>query len=80
MVKPNELLLFVHEYLAHSTPSLDLSEIKEDTDLIAFGIESIQLLQMIVKIEKHFGVSLSLDKLTKNDFKFSINTLLGYID
>ena len=80
MVDSSQLLTFIRDGLAHSNPSLDIGSIGTDTDLITFGIESIQLLQLIVRIEKTFGVSLSLEKLSNNCFKFSVNSLLGYID
>ena len=80
MVNSSQLLSFIRSELVISNPSLNIDSINTDTDLVAFGIESIQLLQLIVKIEKNFGVTLSLEKLSNNCFKFSVNTLLGYID
>ena len=80
MVDSSDLLKFVRDELLMANPSIDVETIMIDTDLVAYGIESIQLLQLIVKIEQKFAVSLSLEKLANNCFKFSVNTLLGYLD
>ncbi len=80
MVTSSDLLLFIKEDLSFLNSSMEIDSINVETDLIEFGIESIQLLQLIVKIESKFGISLSLEKLSNNCFKFSVNTLLSYVD
>ena len=80
MVSSIELLNYVRQHLFIADNTLDTDLIAEDTDLVSFGIDSIQLLQLIAKIEKEFGVSLSLEKLANNSFQFSIKTLLLYIE
>ena len=80
MVSSNDLLVYVRDNLSHTYSSLNINLITEDTDLIAFGIDSIQLLQLIAKIEDDFGLSFSLEKLAYNSFILSINTLLDCID
>lgn len=76
MVNSIELLNYIKQYLSTLDSDIDLSNLDEETDLVAFGIESIQLLQMIIKIEKKYNLSLSMDKLSANCFKLSANSIL----
>ena len=80
MVNSFELLNYTKEYLSALDSTIDLSNLDEETDLVAFGIESIQLLQMIIKIEKKYNLSLSMDKLASSCFKLSVNTILQASD
>ena len=45
-----ELLNYVRQHLFIADNTLDTDLIAEDTDLVSFGIDSIQLLQLIAKM------------------------------
>ena len=75
-----ELTTFMKNYLVENGSISSEIQIEASTDLVALGIESIQLLTMLTIIEKNFQLSISIDKLEKHHFSFSANTLLDIVD
>ena len=74
------ILKFIKDFLNEKNPDPAIENIEVSTDLVAFGIESIVLLTLIVSIESSYGVKIDVDKLEHNCFLISAQTLFESID
>lgn len=81
MTPPNhqELVKFMEDYLKDCGSLKHEDVIDSSTDLVALGVESIQLLTLLTLIEKKFNLSISIESLERHCFSFSANTLLDIV-
>ena len=70
-----EILKFIKTSLLKDNSHFDVSDLKIETDLSEFGIESIKILSLLAEIEDKFNLSLELDNLEACDFKISAVTI-----
>ena len=77
---PSVILKFMKDFLNENNQDSTIETIEVSTDLVAFGIESIVLLTLIVSLESSYGVKVNLDKLEHNCFLISAQTLFDSID
>ena len=73
--KTEEILNFIKTSLKKDNPEFDTSDLKIDTDLSEYGIESIKVLTLLAEIEEEFNLSLELDNLEACDYKISAVTI-----
>lgn len=76
---PDDLAFFMKSYLVDNGSLPSGAEINSSTDLVALGVESIQLLSLLSIVEKRFNLSISIEKLEKHCFSFSADTLLDIV-
>ena len=74
-----ELTRFMEEFLIENDAITSNTVLESSTDLVSLGVESIQLLTLLSLIEKQYSLSISLEKLEKHNFSFSVDTLLDII-
>ena len=79
-VSSKAILAFVQDFLSIQDSSRDFSALDVSTDLVSYGIESILLLTLLSEIESKYSLSVSLDRLERHNFIFSVNTLLDISD
>lgn len=79
-VSSKAILAFVQHFLLTQDSSRDFSDIEVSTDLVSYGIESILLLTLLSEIESKYSLTVSLDRLERHNFIFSVNTLLDVSD
>ena len=70
-----EILTFIKLSLLEDDNGIELDELKIDTDLVFFGIESIKILSLLAEIEDKFNLSLNLENLEACEFKISAVTI-----
>ena len=70
-----EILNFIKTSLLKDNSDFDVSDLKIETDLSEFGIESIKILSLLAEIEDKFNLSLELGNLEACDFKISAVTI-----
>ena len=74
-----DLAKFMEDYLKECG-SLNVEDsVDPSTDLVALGVESIQLLTLLTLIEKKFKLSISIESLEKHCFSFSADTILDVV-
>lgn len=57
---------------------MDETELKNDSSLVDYGIDSILLIEIVIGLESEFDIVIDDDDLQENIFK-SINTIAEYI-
>ena len=75
MTDINNLRKETISFLASIYTDLDLEGLSNSQDLTEFGIESIELLQLIDYLEKSQKKTISLDLLSTFSYKVSIETI-----
>ncbi len=68
---------FVKSYLLKIDPTLNLHELNINTDLAAFGIESIAIVSLIAEIEEELKINISLSSLEKFNYMISVKSICG---
>ncbi len=63
--------------LIKSESSIELNEKKMDTNFKEFGVDSLDLMELILKIESKFGITLPDDKLLEVK---TVNDLIKLIE
>ena len=77
--QPDDVLEFVKNFLYAKNTSSDIKDIKFETDLVAFGIESLTLLALLISFETTYATKVDLDGLENNCFVISAETLASFI-
>ena len=74
----NSILIYIKDSLTKSSPELNTNELGLDTDLIAYGVESIQVLSLIVAIEEKYALEVDLDRLEAFNYKISPQIIASF--
>ena len=73
-----KVLSYIKEILIKDNPSLSLENLKElnsDTDLIAYGVESILILTIITELETLFKKKISLEYFEKSNYLITAKSI-----
>ena len=70
-LRVKETISFLKNRLKVHCPNEDFSNMKPETDLSSFDIDSIILMTLLSEVEGEFSFKISLDKLEKNNFKIT---------
>lgn len=73
----NNLVNYMKEFIKKQSINIDLNEFDETTDLVALGVESIVILQLIADLEDHFKKQLTLSSLEDYNYKISAQSLFS---
>ena len=80
IISSDNILTYIKNILLNESPELDIHNIDINTDLIAYGVESIQILSILSCIEEEFKLEINLEELEKNDFIISAEIIAGFKD
>ena len=71
------LMDYMKDFLKKQGSDADLSDFDETTDLVALGVHSIVILELIAELESHFKKQLTLSMLEHHDYKISAQSLFS---
>ena len=74
----NSILIYIKDTLTKNLPELNTDELDLDTDLIEYGVESIQVLSLLVAIEEKYDLEVDLDRLEACNYKISAHIIASF--
>ncbi len=74
----DNILTYIKDILSNESPELNIQDIDINTDLIEFGVESIQVLSILSSIEEEFKLEINLEELEKNNFIISAKVIANF--